>query len=137
MAFRLHRASSILTGKRNERATWRSLIHRERESAASYSPQVLLFFFFSFVVLSIFAFSALSFSRIETILNYILFHRYESRSFVVLSSSSFCRFVAFDLVVLYLKQIREPHGALLFAPKEETCGEINRRKFLLADSFGD
>ena len=73
----------------------------------------------------------------KPILNYILFHRYESRYFVVLSSSGFCRFVAFDLVVLYLKQIREPRGALLFAPKEETCGEINCRRFLLADSFGD
>ena len=137
MAFRLHRASSILTGKRNERATWCSLIRRKRESAASYSPQVPLFFFFSFVVLSIFTFAALSFSLIETILNYILFHRYEGRCFFVLSSSGFCRLVAFDLVVLYLRQIREPRGALLFAPKEETCGEINRRRFLLADSFGD
>ena len=64
VAFRLHRAPSILTMKRNERAAWRSLIRRKRESEVSYSPQVLLFFFFfSFVVLSICAFAVLSFCQ--------------------------------------------------------------------------
>ena len=87
VAFRLHRAPSILMGKRNERATWRSLIRRKRESAVSYSPQVLLFFLFSFVVLSICAFAALSFSRIET---YIKLYFIPS-----IRKSLFCRFVFF------------------------------------------
>ena len=66
---------------------------------------------------------------------YAFFRRFNPPScrFVVLVLSCCC----FSFVVLFLRQIREPRGALLFAPKEETCGEINRRRFLLADSFGD
>ena len=49
--------------------------------------------------------------------------------------SSFCYFISlfccFGFVVLYQKQIREPRGALLLALKEETCVEMNRRRFLL------
>ena len=64
---------------------------------------------------------------------YFLFRR-----FVVLETLLFRRFVLpsglsfsrFRLVVLHLKQRREPRGALLFALKGETYDEIHRRRFL-------
>ena len=95
---------------------------RERRGALSFvagnpSRFVVFTFFCRFVLLSFrrFVASVLSFCS----------------TFV----SSFCYFVSsfccFGFVVLYQKQIREPRGALLFALKEETCGEMNRRRFLL------
>ena len=101
----------------------------ERSLRRTHSPQIVR------EIRLLCRFVLLSFRR------FVFFRFWSFRHSRNSSLLSFCstfvrRFVAFGFVVLYLKQMREPRGALLFAPKEETCDEINRRKFLLANSFG-
>ena len=120
--------SSSLTLRRKE---------RESDVALSHSPQTVLVLSFSscFVVYFLFRrFVVFLFSHFVTLET--------SPSLVILFYLRVCRFVVsissfscFRLVVLHLKQIREPRDALLFALKEETCGEINRRRFLLPNSL--
>ena len=64
--------------------------------------------------------------------------------FVVLFYLPVCRFLAsvssfsyLRIVVLHLKQRREPRGALLFVLKGETFGEIHRRRFLSLSDLRD
>ena len=99
--------------------------------ALSHSPQtalLLLSFLFRFVVYFLF--------RRFVILETLPFRRFVFLPFChfLVSVSSFSYF---RLVVLHLKQRREPRGALLFALKGETCGEIHRRIFLSLSDLRD
>ena len=125
-------ASSSLTLRRKE---------RESDVEISHSLQtVLLLLSFSshFVVHFLF----------RHVFVYFLFSRFvileTSPSLVILFYLPVCHFFVsvssfscFCLVVFHLKQIREPRGALLFVLKEETCGEIHRRRFLSPSGLRD
>ena len=66
--------------------------------------------------------------------NLLVLSFYHLLSFCFTFVSSFCYFVSSfcsaRFVVLHRKLGRERRGALSFALKRETCGEINRRRFL-------
>ena len=134
-----------------ERATWRSLIRRGQPISFCRFHLLLLFCFtfissfcyffssfccFAFVVLPI---PFCRFVESNLILNYILFHHYGIRCFVVScrdfvvlyyrflflrSASFFCRFVYLHFVVFSLSLIRERRDALLLALNEESAAKV-------------